>query len=328
MKPNHSFSLKAIKQYIRDNGLNKAKVRLGMKREEMIEALKLLGEWDDTIKPKVKKPVVKKVVVKKPVVNKPGVGEYLMRNKPSGVVDKPAPKPVVKKTPKQTTFDLKNNKVINMNKKTFSKEENMEKSRIRMFILNTIMENFDSKNNELQKLVQSLTKNNNEKIMIKDAELNKDMTKLTYKITDWKDGNSTFYTKSIDIKPKVFVDTIYKPSEKQINDYKKSGKNYPLKQTPLMYGINDKDSYDKIVKKLTEFMGKPLDKKIITNIKSKFKKFSDTKLNPPYTKKDYNNKFNTFNGNGYIEKWYIRDMKDTYIINYSGGLHIETIIKK
>ena len=167
--------------------------------------------------------------------------------------------------------------------------------------------------NNLYELLRNQNHNQEKYVFIKDAELNKDMTKLTYKITDWREMNMKLYSKSITLKPKVFVDIKHKPTKLELSNYEKKGTNYILKQTTLMTSMSDKDSYDKIVKKLTEFMGKPLDKKIITNIKSKFKKMSDT----------------NFNKSGVLQSWSIRDMKDTYIILYTGKYRsIETIIKK
>lgn len=48
-KPNATFTLPMLKDYIRKNKLNRAFVRLGMKKKEMIEALKKLEHWDDTM---------------------------------------------------------------------------------------------------------------------------------------------------------------------------------------------------------------------------------------------------------------------------------------
>ena len=46
-KPNKSWSLPQLKQYIRDNKLNRQEIRLGMKKAEMIIALKKKGHWDE-----------------------------------------------------------------------------------------------------------------------------------------------------------------------------------------------------------------------------------------------------------------------------------------
>ena len=185
MKPNHSFSLKALKQYIRDNKLNKAKVRLGMKREEMIEALKLLGEWDDTIQPKVKKPVVKKPVVKKVVVKKPVV--------------KTPPKPVKKKLDKDQMDFLGG-----ITDSGDSQKVNNEKS---IKVLKNIMKNYTGSNKDydyvgdlLKRLEQSGFYSGKVFSIIKDLKVNKDNTKITYKLFD--EVYDKFRPRQILIEPK------------------------------------------------------------------------------------------------------------------------------
>tara|TARA_R100001163_G_C5065056_1_gene202860 strand:+ start:2928 stop:3542 length:615 start_codon:yes stop_codon:yes gene_type:complete len=53
-KPNATFTVSMMKDYIRKNKLNRAFVRLGMKKSEMIEALKKMDHWDDTMTGKKK----------------------------------------------------------------------------------------------------------------------------------------------------------------------------------------------------------------------------------------------------------------------------------
>ena len=53
MKPNNKSTLKEIKQYIRDNKLNKAPIKLTMRKGELIKGLKALGHYED-IAPKPK----------------------------------------------------------------------------------------------------------------------------------------------------------------------------------------------------------------------------------------------------------------------------------
>ena len=48
MKPNKSWSLPQLKQYIRDNKLNQQEIRLGMKKAELIVKLKEKGHWDES----------------------------------------------------------------------------------------------------------------------------------------------------------------------------------------------------------------------------------------------------------------------------------------
>jgi len=46
-KPNKSWSLPELKTYVRDNKLADKEIRLGMKKAEMVMALKKKGHWDD-----------------------------------------------------------------------------------------------------------------------------------------------------------------------------------------------------------------------------------------------------------------------------------------
>tara|TARA_R110000796_G_scaffold243578_1_gene366217 strand:- start:165 stop:476 length:312 start_codon:yes stop_codon:yes gene_type:complete len=55
-KPTAHSSVKDMKEYIRSKKLNKAPVKLSMKRPEMVAALKRMGHWDPrhdgSVKPK------------------------------------------------------------------------------------------------------------------------------------------------------------------------------------------------------------------------------------------------------------------------------------
>ncbi len=53
MKAHQNMNLKELRDYVRANKLNKAKVRLGMNKSEMISALKKIDHWEE--QPKVKK---------------------------------------------------------------------------------------------------------------------------------------------------------------------------------------------------------------------------------------------------------------------------------
>ena len=72
MKPNNKSTLKEIKQYIIDNKLNQAPIRLTMNKPELVKKLKELGHYEEDkkeVKPKPKpksKPKVKKEVKPKP----------------------------------------------------------------------------------------------------------------------------------------------------------------------------------------------------------------------------------------------------------------------
>ena len=55
MKPNNKSTLKEIKQYIRDNKLNKAPIKLTMNKPELVKKLKELGHYEEVkSKPKPK----------------------------------------------------------------------------------------------------------------------------------------------------------------------------------------------------------------------------------------------------------------------------------
>ena len=45
-KPHSKSTLKEMKDYIRKNKLNKAEVKLSMRKSEMVSALKKMGHWD------------------------------------------------------------------------------------------------------------------------------------------------------------------------------------------------------------------------------------------------------------------------------------------
>tara|TARA_R110000764_G_scaffold79156_2_gene157662 strand:- start:224 stop:685 length:462 start_codon:yes stop_codon:yes gene_type:complete len=47
-KPNKSWSLPELKQYVRDNKLADKEIRLGMKKAEMVMALKKKGHFDES----------------------------------------------------------------------------------------------------------------------------------------------------------------------------------------------------------------------------------------------------------------------------------------
>ena len=47
-KPNKSWTLPELKTYVRDNKLATKEIRLGMKKAEMVIALKKKGHWDES----------------------------------------------------------------------------------------------------------------------------------------------------------------------------------------------------------------------------------------------------------------------------------------
>ena len=47
-KPNSSWTLKQIKDYVRSHKINKPEVRLGMRKPELIAGLKKHGHWEGT----------------------------------------------------------------------------------------------------------------------------------------------------------------------------------------------------------------------------------------------------------------------------------------
>ena len=88
-KPNHTFTVEKMKDYIRKNKLNKAPVLLKMNRNDMINALKKINHFDDIGKPR-----------KTPVYNQP-------KNKPVKKADKDTVKKVApkKEVPKKADKD-------------------------------------------------------------------------------------------------------------------------------------------------------------------------------------------------------------------------------
>jgi len=88
-KPNHTFTVEKMKDYIRKNKLNKAPVLLKMNRNDMINALKKINHFDDIGKPR-----------KTPVYNQP-------KNKPVKKADKDTVKKVApkKEAPKKADKD-------------------------------------------------------------------------------------------------------------------------------------------------------------------------------------------------------------------------------
>lgn len=73
-KPNDNYSVKQMKEYIRKKKINHPKVKLSMRRADMIAGLKSIGEWDsskDKPTPKKTTPVKKAPVKKAPVKKAP-----------------------------------------------------------------------------------------------------------------------------------------------------------------------------------------------------------------------------------------------------------------
>ena len=79
MKPNNKSTLKEIKQYIRDNKLNKAPIKLTMNKPELVKKLKELGHYEEA-KPKSKpkaKPKPKAKAKKKKASGNTTAGQLL-----------------------------------------------------------------------------------------------------------------------------------------------------------------------------------------------------------------------------------------------------------
>ena len=65
-KPNHSFSVKEMKDYIRTHKLNKPEIKLSMRRHELIAGLKKIGHWSEPKKKARKKdPPVKTAEIRR-----------------------------------------------------------------------------------------------------------------------------------------------------------------------------------------------------------------------------------------------------------------------
>ena len=104
VKPTAKSTVKDMKDYIRANKLNKAPIRLGMKRADLITGLRKLGHWDGRHDPSMYVPV-RKAVPKAPIRLAPkrkvlkkaqgvgGEGSGVMPNPPLPKKKEPAPKP-------------------------------------------------------------------------------------------------------------------------------------------------------------------------------------------------------------------------------------------
>jgi len=95
MKPNVTFNMKQMKDYIRSNKLNHPDVKLGMKRADMIAGLKKAGHWEE-VKSKPQSVKAKVKAIEKKSTPKPA--------------PKPAPKPEPKPEPKPVEEPAKKNK--------------------------------------------------------------------------------------------------------------------------------------------------------------------------------------------------------------------------
>ena len=69
--PNDTYTVKKMKDYIRTHKLNRPDVKLGMKRQELINGLKKAGHWDTTFSGRARKPVARMGRPKKPAARKP-----------------------------------------------------------------------------------------------------------------------------------------------------------------------------------------------------------------------------------------------------------------
>ena len=69
--PNDTYTVKKMKAYIRTHKLNRPDVKLGMKRQELINGLKKAGHWDTTFSGRARNPVARMGRPKKPAARKP-----------------------------------------------------------------------------------------------------------------------------------------------------------------------------------------------------------------------------------------------------------------
>tara|TARA_R110001599_G_scaffold6931_1_gene34338 strand:- start:86 stop:652 length:567 start_codon:yes stop_codon:yes gene_type:complete len=188
MKPNITFNMKQMKDYIRSNKLNHPDVRLGMRRDDMIAGLKKAGHWEE-VKSKPQSVKAKVKAIEKKATPKP----------------KPAPKPVVKTAPKPVKKEL------DQGQKDFlggitdigdSQKVNTEKS---IKILKNIMKNYTGTNKDYDyvgALLDTL-ENNFPNVLyssIKDLKVNKQNNKITYKLFD--NVYDKFVVRYIGIEPK------------------------------------------------------------------------------------------------------------------------------
>jgi len=104
MKPNSSFTVKQMKDYIRSKKLNHPDVKLSMKKADMIAGLKKAGHWEEKPKEKAKpkKPVKKSAKKLSTLEAKKLLGGDLPKENYGGQSQKSKPK-AKSKTPKKTT---------------------------------------------------------------------------------------------------------------------------------------------------------------------------------------------------------------------------------
>ena len=77
--PNDTYTVKKMKDYIRTHKLNRPDVKLGMKRQDLINGLKKAGHWDTTFSGRARKPVARMGRPKKPAARKPAARKPVAR---------------------------------------------------------------------------------------------------------------------------------------------------------------------------------------------------------------------------------------------------------
>ena len=77
--PNGTYTVKRMKTYIRTHELNRPDVKLGMKRQDLINGLKKAGHWDTIFSSKARKPVARMGRPTKP--KKPPAKKQLARKR-------------------------------------------------------------------------------------------------------------------------------------------------------------------------------------------------------------------------------------------------------
>ena len=77
--PNDTYTVKKMKDYIRTHKLNRPDVKLGMKRQDLINGLKKAGHWDTTFSGRARNPVARMGRPKKPAARKPAARKPVAR---------------------------------------------------------------------------------------------------------------------------------------------------------------------------------------------------------------------------------------------------------
>jgi hypothetical protein len=256
MKPNPTFTLTQLKDYIRSKKLNHPDVKLTMKKADMIAGLKKAGHWEEksklnpapkkTIKkekpaPKksTPKPAPKKPTPKKPPTPKPAPKPAT----PKPATPKPAPKPAPKKpTPKPAP---KPKTGLSSQKISFAITDIKEK--VEKEIIKWVKENANLSENDYKKMIIKFIQKN----FVDKAYDILEPNETNLSVAEYNKIEEFISNLRSDLRD--FADNRFKPptpkppTPKQPTPKTKS-KTYPIRE----WKANLNDSVDKMVSQLEE----------------------------------------------------------------------------